>query len=112
MANEAQIKLWNEGNAQRWLKVGEKMTRPLEVFGDLALRRLAPQARELALDVGCGTGDMTRALALRTGDALGVDVSEPFLEIARAKGGGARYLLADAQTHRFAERFDLLYSRF
>ena len=111
MANEEQIKLWNEGNAQRWLKLGEAMTRPLVGFGEAAIAALGPKRGEKALDVGCGTGETTRALAAITGDALGVDVSAPFVEIARSKGG-ARYLLADAQTHRFDERFDLLFSRF
>src|SRR5207253_10684801 len=63
--------------------------------------------------VGCGCGDTTVALARRTGRALGVDVCEPFLRIAREEAvPGARYLLADAQTHRFEEQFDLCFSRF
>jgi SAM-dependent methyltransferase len=111
LANETQIKLWNETNAQRWLKLGEAMTRPLVPFGEAALEALRPRRGQTPLDVGCGMGETTRALAAITGDALGVDVSEPFLEVARAKGG-ARYLLADAQTHRFDEKFDLLFSRF
>jgi SAM-dependent methyltransferase len=111
MANEEQIKLWNEGNAQRWLKFHEAMMRPLAPFGELAMEALKPRGGEIALDVGCGTGETTRELAAVTSDALGVDVSEPFIEVARSKGG-ARYLLADAQTHRFDEKFDLLFSRF
>jgi SAM-dependent methyltransferase len=70
-------------------------------------------AGETALDVGCGCGETTTALARITGSALGVDVSEPFLRVARAEAvAGARFLLADAQTHRFDERFDLCFSRF
>lgn len=111
MANEEQRKLWNEGNAERWLRYGEAMTRPLVAFGDAALQALRPRRGELALDVGCGTGDTTRALAAITGEAVGVDVSAPFIEAARSKGG-ARFVLADAQTHGFDEQFDLLYSRF
>ncbi|MCA1827975.1 MAG: methyltransferase domain-containing protein [Myxococcales bacterium] len=111
MANETQIKLWNESNAARWLKLGDAMTRPLEPFGQAAIEALTPRRGEKVLDIGCGTGETTRALAALTGDALGIDVCEPFVEIARSKGG-ARYLLADAQTHRFDEQFDLLFSRF
>src|SRR5439155_24344980 len=78
-----------------------------------ALEALAPQKGESALDVGCGCGETTLQLARRTGDALGIDVSAPFLEIARREAThGARYLLADAQTHEFEEKFALVYSRF
>jgi SAM-dependent methyltransferase len=113
MANSDQIRLWNEVNAPRWLRLREPMTRPLLPWGMDALEALMPRRGDLALDVGCGYGDMTAELARRTGNALGVDVCEPFLEIARAEAvEGSRYLLADAQTHRFEEQFDLLYSRF
>jgi 2-polyprenyl-3-methyl-5-hydroxy-6-metoxy-1,4-benzoquinol methylase len=47
-----------------------------------------------ALDVGCGEGWLTRALAGRGAEALGVDASEALIERARAAGGGARYEVA------------------
>jgi SAM-dependent methyltransferase len=113
MANAAQIQLWNEANAVRWLRLREAMTRPLLPFGAAALQELSPAAGETALDVGCGCGETTTALARITGSALGVDVSEPFLKVARSEAAaGARFLQVDAQTHRFDERFDLCFSRF
>ncbi|HET9685221.1 MAG TPA: class I SAM-dependent methyltransferase, partial [Gemmatimonadaceae bacterium] len=113
MANEEQIRVWNEVNAPRWQRLRALMTRPLAPWGNAAMDALAPAPGEHALDVGCGQGETTLQLARRTGYALGIDVCEPFIETARAEAAaGARYLLADAQTHRFAEQFDLLYSRF
>src|SRR5258708_4204658 len=111
MSNEPMIQVWNQSNARRWLKLRGTLMPQLEPYGDAAMAALAPRQGESALDVGCGTGETTRALALRTGRALGVDVSAPLLEVARAEGG-ARYLLADAQTHPFDEAFDIIYSRF
>jgi len=113
MANEAQIQIWNEVNAPRWQRFRAATTRALAPWGEAALDALSPRRGEHALDVGCGFGDSTLLLARRTGDALGIDVCEPFVETARAEArDGARYLLADAQTHRFGEEFDLLHSRF
>jgi SAM-dependent methyltransferase len=113
MANDEQVRLWNQVNAPRWQRLRAPMTRPLMPWGDAAIDALEPRRGELALDVGCGQGGTTLQLARRTGHALGIDVCEPFIETARAEAAdGARYLLADAQTHRFGEQFDLLYSRF
>jgi SAM-dependent methyltransferase len=45
---------------------------------------------------------------------VGVDVAQPFLDLARVEssaGGNVTYLLADAQTHPFAAEFHLCYSR-
>jgi SAM-dependent methyltransferase len=42
-----------------------------------------PSHRERALDFGCGVGRLTRALARRFDEAVGVDVSERMLEHAR-----------------------------
>jgi SAM-dependent methyltransferase len=46
-----------------------------------------PARRELALDFGCGVGRLTRALARRFDEAIGVDVSERMLEHARRLNG-------------------------
>jgi SAM-dependent methyltransferase len=113
MANAEQIRIWNEVNAQRWLAMRVQLTRELSPYGDAAIEALDPRPGETALDVGCGFGETTLQLARRTGDALGIDVCAPFLEVARREAvSGARYLVADAQTCRFEEKFALCFSRF
>ena len=42
-----------------------------------------PTRHERALDFGCGVGRLTRALARRFDEAVGIDVSERMLEQAR-----------------------------
>jgi SAM-dependent methyltransferase len=88
---------------------------------DEVLRRAAGVRRhDHVLDLGCGTGQTTRHAAriARAGRVLGVDVSAPAIEraraLARAEGlGNAAFEHADAQVHRFPDhRFDLAISRF
>ncbi|HEX6666936.1 MAG TPA: methyltransferase domain-containing protein, partial [Solirubrobacterales bacterium] len=71
------------------------------------------------VDLGCGFGDTTQRLAELIGpegDALGVDVSEPFIELAReeaaqASADNVRFAVADVQSTEFGERFDYAFSR-
>ncbi len=71
------------------------------------------------LDVGCGTGATTVAIARRLGAearCTGIDVSSPMLEAARERaekaGVEVEFVLADAQTHDFGEgAFDQVVSR-
>lgn len=55
----------------------------------------------LVLDLGCGTGTLTRLLAARGYDMIGVDISEAMLEIAARRSAAAKtepeilYLLQD-----------------
>lgn len=78
----------------------------------------AIRADDRVLDIGCGTGQSTRdaARAAANGSVVGVDVSEPFLELARqlsAELPNVSYERADAQTHSFpAAYFDVCISRF
>ncbi|MEV0291292.1 class I SAM-dependent methyltransferase [Kribbella sp. NPDC050820] len=66
---------------------------------------------ERALDAGCGSGHAAVRLADQFDEVLGVDLSAPMIEIARAKRarGNVEYRVADVFT--VAERgFDLVYS--
>jgi SAM-dependent methyltransferase len=85
------------------------------------LRRACDVRRhDRVLDVGCGTGQTTRAAArtAAAGSALGVDVSARMIDRARqiAQAEGLRNVTferADAQVHGFPpEHFDLAISRF
>jgi demethylmenaquinone methyltransferase/2-methoxy-6-polyprenyl-1,4-benzoquinol methylase len=62
------------------------------------------QAGSHVLDVCCGTGDITRALAARGGRAVGLDFSEAMLRVARSRGtasGNPEYTQGDAQNLPF-----------
>lgn len=52
----------------------------------------APRERRVALDFGCGIGRLTRALASRYDEAIGVDISASMLERARALHATSRNL--------------------
>jgi SAM-dependent methyltransferase len=64
------------------------------------------------LDVGCGTGELCRAIAERGSESVtGVDPSEAFLEYARRRGDGIEYRTGDAQSLPFADgEFDAVVS--
>jgi ubiquinone/menaquinone biosynthesis C-methylase UbiE len=59
---------------------------PLESETWKVLTRLLGEPNGSLLDVGCGTGSYTAALAERGWDATGVDVSEDMLRLARNRG--------------------------
>jgi SAM-dependent methyltransferase len=58
------------------------------------------------LDVPCGTGRISSRLAARGYDVVGVDLTERFLDEARARGDGVRYERGDMRELAFAEGFD------
>src|SRR6185312_8436149 len=87
---------------------------------DLLVDAVASGTTRRVLDVGCGTGGTTVAVARRLGPSgrcTGVDISEPMIAAARARaereGASVDFVVADAQTHAFErERFDAIISRF
>jgi SAM-dependent methyltransferase len=50
------------------------------LFGSVGF---APRAEDVVVDIGCGVGRLTRALAARTSHVYGVDVSGEMLSLAR-----------------------------
>jgi SAM-dependent methyltransferase len=78
----------------------------------IAFARVEPGMR--ALDVGCGPGALTSALADRLGAAnvSGADPSEPFVQACRARVPGAEVVVAAAEALPFAaDRFDVTLSQ-
>jgi SAM-dependent methyltransferase len=76
------------------------------------LADLLPPHGRRALDAGCGSGRSTLALAERFDEVVGVDISLPLIEIARASRPHprVRYLLEDLMHVVDEEGFDLVYS--
>jgi len=115
--NAQQIAYWNDEAGPKWVALQERLDAQLEPFGRLVIDRLAPAPGERVLDVGCGCGATTRALAARVGAggaAVGLDVSGPMLAHARALSRtepAPTFVQADATTFR-AEPFDAVASRF
>jgi ubiquinone/menaquinone biosynthesis C-methylase UbiE len=73
------------------------------------------------LDIGCGAGATTLAMARRignTGRCVGLDISEPLVALARKRASAegaanAEFVAGDAQTYPFQpDRFDAVVSRF
>jgi ubiquinone/menaquinone biosynthesis methyltransferase len=62
-----------------------------------------------ALDLACGTGDIAFALATRGADVVGLDITHRMVQLARAKGGAARFVTGDMLALPFGdEAFDLV----
>jgi SAM-dependent methyltransferase len=120
-ANAAQIEYWNAAVGRTWVQFQAQLDRQIAPLGEEALRRLAPQPGQRVLDVGCGCGQTTVDLAGRLGhegQVVGVDISEPMLEVARARPLPDRaappvFRNSDAQTDDLGEAaFDAVFSRF
>lgn len=103
-----------------WVYFQQTLDAMLDPLGEAVLARVAPKRGERVLDIGCGCGTTTFALAEMVGPdgtVVGIDISEPMLEVARAdaeaKGiNNVEFVLGDAQTHPFSpDHFDVLYSR-
>ncbi|WGS54360.1 class I SAM-dependent methyltransferase [Paraburkholderia sp. D15] len=119
-ANDEQTQLWNGSSGDAWIASKDVLDRMFQPFETLLASKLVDGGAQHVLDVGCGTGSTTLALARRLnadGYCLGADVSAPMIAVAEARArhdnSRARFLCADVQTHPFEpHRFDVAVSRF
>ena len=119
--NTQQAALWNDGSGKAWVDLQPILDEVLAPFERLLVDAGYPGKGGSVLDVGCGAGATTLAMARRIGDSgtcVGLDISEPLVSLAtaRAQAEGivnAEFIAADAQTYAFeAGRFDTIASRF
>jgi SAM-dependent methyltransferase len=119
-ANAEQAAYWT-ARSEQWVTHQAALDARLAPVGEQLLTRAAPRPGERVVDVGCGTGATTLAVAEKVGtrgSVLAVDISEPMLAIARRRSterghGHVRFLHGDAQSHDFEPKaYDLVLSRF
>jgi SAM-dependent methyltransferase len=116
--NKEQTELWNGPAGDAWVAAQQLLDRMFEPFERLLADAAAEANARHVLDVGCGTGATTMAIAKATrGEALGVDVSRPMIALAQSRaqraGSTAGFLVGDAQTQVFRDaHYDRVVSRF
>jgi len=117
---QEQNRLWNGPAGRAWVDAQEVLDKLFTPFENRLVEAVAAGSKRQVLDIGCGTGATTLAVARQlgtTGRCVGIDISEPMLatarERAKSEGVPATFVCADAQTHAFEPAsFDMLISRF
>ncbi|MEQ8693810.1 MAG: class I SAM-dependent methyltransferase [Gammaproteobacteria bacterium] len=121
VANTDQREFWNDLKGGLWVEWQSRLDAMLGPFGEKAIEVLNPRPGENVLEIGCGTGTATLAMAGRigsTGRILAADISHPMLQKAIARAAAAQeapitFVEADAQIHGFEQsEFDAVFSRF
>jgi ubiquinone/menaquinone biosynthesis C-methylase UbiE len=115
-----QAALWNGAAGCAWVEAQATLDQIMEPIERLLTDAVAAVAPRRVLDVGCGTGATTLAVARRLGaeaECVGLDISEPMISAARARAereaSTATFIRADAQTHPFEPAsYDAIMSRF
>lgn len=111
----AELEKFNELAHRWWNREGE--FRPLHEINPLRLGwidRQAPLAGKTALDVGCGGGILTEAMARLGADVTGIDLGEKALAVAQIHanevGANVRYEAISAEdfAQAHAEEFDVV----
>jgi ubiquinone/menaquinone biosynthesis C-methylase UbiE len=116
---DEQSKLWNGTAGQAWVDGQPLLDQMLKPFEAMLLAAVPSDPGKRVLDVGCGTGSTTLAMAQSAARprCTGIDISEPMLGVARARAARERvqidFIHADAETYALAPgSFDVILSRF
>ena len=117
--NAEAIQAWDGPLYDTFVKFRHIMTTGLGAHGDAALELVPPQEGQRVLDIGCGFGDTTQQIAALvgpSGEAMGVDAADNFIETATAEAAeagveNAKFLVADVQSDPLGGPYDMAFSR-
>jgi SAM-dependent methyltransferase len=117
--NTEATEAWSGPLFDLFVKYRDLTAAGLGAHGDAALAISAPERGDRVLDLGCGFGETTLRLGEMVGgegSALGIDVSGPFIEMARKESeavgvANVEYLVADVQTLELPREFDFAFAR-
>lgn len=107
-ANAAQLAAWDGDEGAYWAANADRFDRSIAEHHRPFMTVAAIAPEEAVLDVGCGAGQTTIEAAISSAGApaLGLDLSEAMLDVARRRAADAglatvSFARADAQVHRF-----------
>jgi SAM-dependent methyltransferase len=117
--NAEQLRAWDTAEGVFWAEEAELFEHSLHRYDDALLRAAGIRDGDQVLDIGCGSGSVTRAAAwlAGSGTVLGVDLSSPMLTVADKSAAAVglthvSFAQADAQVHAFPDgAFDVVVSR-
>src|SRR3954454_1142352 len=118
-SNRETTDAWSGPLFDRFVQFRDLVTAGLGAHGEAAMEAHPPRPGDRVLDLGCGFGDTTQRLAALVGadgKAVGIDVAEPFIEVARkeAQEAGVEnvgFVVGDVQVTELEEGFDYAFSR-
>lgn len=118
--NSDQAQAWNGYEGAYWARHQDRWDAVNDGFNQPLLDAAAIGPRDRILDIGCGAGRTTRLAARRApqGAAVGLDLSAPMLDRARASAAREKvdnvlFTQGDAQVHPFTPGgFDTALSRY
>ncbi len=117
----SQIEYWNGPAGDKWANLADSQDIMLEFLGSAAMNACDIHPGHTVMDIGCGSGTTTIEIARRVGAegrVLGIDISTPMLDVARARLDalgidGVTFDNQDVATYQFQkEAFDRTFSRF
>ena len=111
---------WNGRAGRAWVEAQHLLDQVFKPFEDLLVEAVRDGCGTRVLDIGCGSGGTTVAIARllgAEGHCTGVDISEPMIAAAHARAERestpATFILGNAEFYPFEpESFDLIVSRF
>ncbi|HEX5224955.1 MAG TPA: class I SAM-dependent methyltransferase [Solirubrobacteraceae bacterium] len=120
LANAEATAAWDGPLYDRFVQYRKVVVGGLAPHGTQALRKYPPPAGARVLDIGCGFGDATQQIAQLVGpggEAVGVDVSQRFVDTAAEEAGAAgvanaRFLTRDVEVDDLGGPYDQAFSRF
>ncbi|MGP4019789.1 class I SAM-dependent methyltransferase [Saccharopolyspora sp. 5N708] len=117
VVNVQQAEAWNGWEGEHWAENPDRYGGMVDDFNESFFTAAEIGERDRVLDVGCGTGHITRLAAAKAarGRVVGIDLSAPMLARARADAEGianVAFEQGDAQVYPFPDgEFDVAVSR-